>query len=211
MDYERLLNEQQLKPVYETEGPVLVLAGAGSGKTRVLTYRIANLIEKGVSPYNILAITFTNKAAKEMQDRIEKVTGAHGAKISTFHSFCTRILRQEIEVLGTYTKNFTIYDDEDSTKLITKLVKSYEIDDDKKAVVKEIRGHISLAKNNGYDPESYANVIRMYPNHDLINRAYADYQNELLKNNAVDFDDLLLLVLKIFAQHKDVLEKYQDR
>ncbi len=211
MDYEHLLNEQQLKPVYALEGPVLVLAGAGSGKTRVLTYRIANLIEKGVSPYNILAITFTNKAAKEMQDRIESVTGAHGAQISTFHSFCTRILRQDIEALGTYSKNFSIYDDEDSNKLITRIVKSYNIDDDKKAVVKDIRSHISMAKNNGYDPDSYATVIRYVPNNELISRAYKDYQDELLKNNAVDFDDLLLLVLKLFAQRKDILEKYQDR
>ena len=131
IDYEKLLNEEQLKPVYCTEGPVLVLAGAGSGKTRVLTYRIAHLIEKGVSPYSILAITFTNKAAKEMQERIEKVTGFSGLQISTFHSFCTRILRQDIEALGVYSKNFTIYDDEDSTKLITRIVKSYKIDDDK--------------------------------------------------------------------------------
>ena len=211
MDYEKLLNEQQLKPVYATEGPVLVLAGAGSGKTRVLTYRIANLIEKGVSPYSILAITFTNKAAKEMQDRIEAVTGARGAQISTFHSFCTRILRQDIEALGVYSKNFTIYDDEDSTKLLTRLIKSYEIDDDKKGIVKEVRAHISKAKNNGYDPESYASVIKYLPNRDLINKAYQDYQDELVRNNAVDFDDLLLLVLKIFATRKDILEKYQDR
>ena len=211
MDYEKLLNEQQLKPVYALEGPVLVLAGAGSGKTRVLTYRIANLIEKGVSPYNILAITFTNKAAKEMQDRIEAVTGARGAQISTFHSFCTRILRQDIEALGVYSKNFTIYDDEDSTKLITRIVKGYKIDDDKKNVVKEIRAHISRAKNNGYDPDSYADIIKYLPNRDLINKAYKDYQIELVRNNALDFDDLLLLVLKLFMERKDVLEKYQDR
>ena len=145
MEYEKLLNEQQLKPVYALEGPVLVLAGAGSGKTRVLTYRIANLIENGVSPYNILAITFTNKAAKEMQDRIAQVTGAYGAQISTFHSFCTRILRADIEALGTYTKNFSIYDDEDSNKVVSRIVKGYELDnEDKKGLTKEIRGHIEF-------------------------------------------------------------------
>ena len=138
MEYEKLLNEQQLKPVYALEGPVLVLAGAGSGKTRVLTYRIANLIEHGISPANILAITFTNKAAKEMQDRIFSVTGSTGAQISTFHSFCTRILRSDIEALGYYTRNFTIYDEEDSNKLLSRIIKTYEIDMDKKALVKEV-------------------------------------------------------------------------
>ncbi len=211
MDYESLLNEQQLKPVYALEGPVLVLAGAGSGKTRVLTYRIANLIEKGVSPYSILAITFTNKAAKEMQDRIENVTGIRGAQISTFHSFCTKVLRQDIEALGVYTKNFSIYDDEDSTKIVTRLVKAYNLDDDKKNIIKEIRSHISYAKNYGFDPQSYASKIRGIPRWQLIIKAYQDYQDELIRNNALDFDDLLLLVLKLFAERKDILEKYQER
>jgi len=211
MDYEKLLNEQQLKPVYQLEGPVLVLAGAGSGKTRVLTYRIANLIEHGISPYNILAITFTNKAAKEMQDRIETVTGARGAQISTFHSFCTRILRQDIEALGTYTKNFSIYDDEDSNKVISRLIKAYKLDDDKKSLAKEIRGHISYAKNYGFDPNSYAQKIRGIPKAGLILKAYVDYQDELIRSNALDFDDLLLLVLRLFAEHPEILNKYQDR
>ena len=211
MDYESLLNEQQLKPVYALEGPVLVLAGAGSGKTRVLTYRIANLIEKGVSPYSILAITFTNKAAKEMQDRIETVTGIRGAQISTFHSFCTKVLRQDIEALGVYTKNFSIYDDEDSTKIVTRLVKAYNLDDDKKNIIKEIRSHISYAKNYGFDPMSYSSKIRGIPRWQLIIKAYQDYQDELIRNNALDFDDLLLLVLKLFAERKDILDKYQER
>ena len=211
MEYEKLLNEQQLKPVYCLEGPVLVLAGAGSGKTRVLTYRIANLIENGVSPYNILAITFTNKAAKEMQDRIFSVTGATGAQISTFHSFCTRILRSDIDALGNYTKNFTIYDEEDSSKVLSRIIKTYEIDTDKKSLVKEIRVHISYAKNYGHDPDSYARVVSLNPNAKIIIQAFRDYQDELLRNNALDFDDLLLLVLKLFAERKDILEKYQDR
>ena len=180
MDYESLLNEQQLTPGYALEGPVLVLAGAGSGKTRVLTYRIANLIEKGVSPYSILAITFTNKAAKEMQDRIENVTGIRGAQISTFHSFCTKVLRQDIEALGVYTKNFSIYDDEDSTKIVTRLVKAYNLDDDKKNIIKEIRSHISYAKNYGFDPMSYSSKIRGIQRWQLIIKAYQDYQDELI-------------------------------
>ena len=211
MDYEKLLNEQQLQPVYALEGPVLVLAGAGSGKTRVLTYRIANLIEKGVSPYSILAITFTNKAAKEMQDRIEAVTGIRGAQISTFHSFCTKVLRQDIEALGVYTRNFSIYDDEDSNKVVARIVKSYQLEDDKKALAKEIRNHISYAKNYGFDPASYASKVRGIPNAQLILRAYQDYQDELIRNNALDFDDLLLIVLKLFAHHPEILQKYQDR
>ncbi|MBE5763535.1 MAG: ATP-dependent DNA helicase PcrA [Clostridiales bacterium] len=211
MEYEKLLNEQQLKPVYALEGPVLVLAGAGSGKTRVLTYRIANLIEKGVSPYNILAITFTNKAAKEMQDRIFSVTGATGAQISTFHSFCTRVLRSDIDALGSYTKSFTIYDEEDSNKVISRILKTYELDQDKKALAKEIKGHISYAKNFGHDPDSYYKVISHNPKVELIIRAFKDYQDELLRSNALDFDDLLLLVLKLFYEHPDVLQKYQDR
>ena len=211
MEYEKLLNEQQLKPVYALEGPVLVLAGAGSGKTRVLTYRIANLIEKGVSPYNILAITFTNKAAKEMQDRIFSVTGATGAQISTFHSFCTRVLRSDIDALGSYTKSFTIYDEEDSNKVISRILKTYELDQDKKALAKEIKGHISYAKNFGHDPDSYYKVISHNPKVELIIRAFKDYQDELLRSNALDFDDLLLLVLKLFYEHPDVLQKYQER
>ena len=211
MEYEKLLNEQQLKPVYALEGPVLVLAGAGSGKTRVLTYRIANLIEKGVSPYNILAITFTNKAAKEMQDRIFSVTGATGAQISTFHSFCTRVLRSDIDALGSYTKSFTIYDEEDSNKVISRILKTYELDQDKKALAKEIKGHISYAKNYGHDPDSYYKVISHNPKVELIIRAFKDYQDELLRSNALDFDDLLLLVLKLFYERPEVLQKYQDR
>ena len=212
IDYEKLLNEEQLKPVYCTEGPVLVLAGAGSGKTRVLTYRIAHLIEKGVSPYSILASTFTNKAAKEMQERIEKVTGYTGLQISTFHSFCTRILRQDIEALGVYTKNFSIYDDDNSNKLVTRILKGYELEDDKKkSLVKEVRSHISYAKNYGFDPIQYRSRIMLNPRGDLIVRAYADYQEQLEKNNAVDFDDLLLLVVKLFVNHPEVLYKYQEK
>ncbi len=211
MEYEKLLNEQQLKPVYALEGPVLVLAGAGSGKTRVLTYRIANLIEHGISPANILAITFTNKAAKEMQDRIFSVTGSTGAQISTFHSFCTRILRSDIEALGYYTRNFTIYDEEDSNKLLSRIIKTYEIDMDKKALVKEVKGHISYAKNYGHDPDSYYKVISHNPNANLIISAFKQYQDELIRCNSLDFDDLLLLVLKLFIDHPEVLQKYQER
>lgn len=124
MNYSELLNEQQIAPVTDTEGAVLVLAGAGSGKTRVLTYRIAYLIEeRGVSPYNILAITFTNKAANEMKERVAAVTGQAGVWISTFHSLCARILRSDIESLGGFTRNFSIYTDTESDRIVSRIIK----------------------------------------------------------------------------------------
>ncbi len=212
MDLKKLLNEEQILPVEATEGPVLVFAGAGSGKTRVLTYRIAHLIELGVSPYNILAITFTNKAAKEMQERIEKVTGVTGMQISTFHSFCTKILRQDIEALGIYTKNFTIYDDDDSQKVMNRIVKDYKLEDEKASqLVKEIMGHVSMAKNYGFNPKTYYVRIASHPRARLICNAFNDYQETLVKNNALDFDDLLLLTATLFSKCPDVLEKYQRK
>ena len=130
MNYSELLNEEQLKPVLDTEGAVLVLAGAGSGQTRVLTYRIAYLIgEKHVDPHNILAITFTNKAANEMKERVQNVTGAYGVWISTFHSMCARILRSEIEVDGVYTRNFSIYTDTESDRIVSRIIKELALDD----------------------------------------------------------------------------------
>ena len=213
MDLKKLLNEEQILPVETTEGPVLVFAGAGSGKTRVLTYRIAHLIELGVSPYNILAITFTNKAAKEMQERVEKVTGVTGMQISTFHSFCTKILRQDIEALGIYTKNFTIYDDDDSQKVVNRIVKDYKLEDEKSSqFAKEIMGHISTAKNYGFNPKTYyTKIMSHYPKAKLICKAFNDYQETLVKNNALDFDDLLLLTVTLFSKCPEVLEKYQRK
>ena len=164
MNYSELLNEEQLKPVLDTEGAVLVLAGAGSGKTRVLTYRIAYLIgEKHVDPHNILAITFTNKAANEMKERVQNVTGAYGVWISTFHSMCARILRSEIEVDGVYTRNFSIYTDTESDRIVSRIIKELALDDGD--LKKLARFHISYAKNHAYTPtnmrpRSPASLIR---------------------------------------------------
>lgn len=211
MNYDSLLNSAQILPVKDTEGAVLVLAGAGSGKTRVLTYRIAYLIEHdGVSPYEILAITFTNKAAGEMRERIYDVTGESGMTICTFHSLCAKILRADISKLGDYNSNFSIYDDEDSKKVIARILKALEVDD-KKDYKKIIRWHISNAKNNALSAAEYALRIKGEPEGELISKVYARYEAELKANNALDFDDLLYKTLQLFATHKDVLDKYQTR
>lgn len=211
MNYRELLNEEQIKPVEDTEGAVLVLAGAGSGKTRVLTYRVAYLIDRlGVPDYNILAITFTNKAAKEMQERVDKVTGGSNVWISTFHSFCAKVLRFDIDKLegGSYTSNFSIFTANDSARLITRILKEMEIDDAE--IKKNVRSHISNVKNMGCDIDSYCANLQGR-NTGLIKDVYEKYEAELQKNNALDFDDLLLKTVKLFASNKEVLEKYQDR
>lgn len=209
MDYSTLLNEEQLKPVTDTQGAVLVLAGAGSGKTRVLTYRIAYLIEKcGVSPHNILAITFTNKAAGEMKERIHAVTGQDGMWVMTFHSFCARVLRNDADKLG-HSRNFSIYGEAETDRIITRILKEgFPEDTDKK---KTIRWHISAAKSIAMTPDQYSLRIKDHPECALITQVYEKYEEELAKNNAFDFDDLLLKTFLLFAMHKDVLEKYQDR
>ena len=211
MDYQSLLNSAQLLPVKDTQGAVLVLAGAGSGKTRVLTYRIAYLIEHdGVDPRNILAITFTNKAAGEMRERILDVTGRSGMLISTFHSLCAKILRNEISRLGEYTSNFSIYDDEDSKKVVARILKAKNIDDSKD-IKKHIRWHISNAKNNAMSAKEYAPRLKDEPNGELIADVYKQYERELKENNALDFDDLLYKTLVLFASDKEVLNRYQER
>lgn len=211
MDYRSLLNDAQILPVEDTQGAVLVLAGAGSGKTRVLTYRIAYLIEKeGVAPRNILAITFTNKAAGEMRDRITQVTGRGGMTISTFHSLCAKILRNDISKLGDFTSNFSIYDDEDSKKIIARILKAMEIDDDNKDYKKTIKWHISNAKNQALSAMEYAPRLKGEPEGQLIATVYERYEKELKENNALDFDDLLYKTLQLFATNKDVLDKYQE-
>lgn len=211
MDYQSLLNPAQLLPVKDTQGAVLVLAGAGSGKTRVLTYRIAYLIEHdGVDPRNILAITFTNKAAGEMRERILDVTGRSGMLISTFHSLCAKILRNEISRLGEYTSNFSIYDDEDSKKVVGRILKAKNIDDSKD-IKKTIRWHISNAKNNAMSAKEYSSRLKDEPNGELIADVYAQYERELRENNALDFDDLLYKTLLLFANDKEVLNRYQEK
>ena len=210
MNYSELLNEEQLKPVLDTEGAVLVLAGAGSGKTRVLTYRIAYLIgEKHVDPHNILAITFTNKAANEMKERVQSVTGAYGVWISTFHSMCARILRSEIEVDGVYTRNFSIYTDTESDRIVTRIIKELALDDGE--LKKLARFHISYAKNHAYTPDEYASKIAGVSHSEAIAHIYRRYERVLRENNALDFDDLLLKTLMLFKAHPDVLARYAER
>lgn len=205
------LNTQQRKAAETLEGPVLILAGAGSGKTRALTYRIANLIDHGVAPWNILAITFTNKAAKEMRDRVGALAGerGEGVWVSTFHAMCARILRRDIEKLG-YTRSFTIYDDDDQGNVIKDLIKQFGIDD-KVMPVREIKAKISAAKDKLLAPDEWfqssARDFRCQQLHDL----YDAYERRLRHANALDFDDLLVRTLELLADHPPVLESYRER
>ena len=205
------LNDRQKEAVVNTDGPMLILAGAGSGKTKVLTTKVAYLIEeKNIDPNNILAITFTNKAAKEMKERIFKLEGnsAFYIQISTFHSFGLKILKENYELLG-YEKNFTILDSDDSLSIIKKIMKELNIDANKYNP-KAIKNVISNNKNEIIDPEKYS----LYVNTDFDEIAlevYRKYEKSLKINNAVDFDDLLILPLKLFNNNPGVLQKYQEK
>lgn len=205
------LNDRQKEAVVNTDGPMLILAGAGSGKTKVLTTKVAYLIEeKNIDPNNILAITFTNKAAKEMKERIFKLEGnsAFYIQISTFHSFGLKILKENCELLG-YEKNFTILDSDDSLSIIKKIMKELNIDANKYNP-KAIKNVISNNKNEIIDPEKYS----LYVNTDFDGIAlevYRKYEKSLKINNAVDFDDLLILPLKLFNNNPGVLQKYQEK
>ncbi len=206
-----LLNEDQLKALYETEGAVLVSAGAGSGKTRLLTHRVAYLIkEKGVSPFNILAITFTNKAAGEMKSRIaEMVEGADSIWISTFHSMCARILRRDLSALGGYNKDFTIYSESDSDKIIKEVLEERGISDDK--VKKSLEFHLSNWKNGILSLSEY---IELFKDEEDIRKTcilMEEYEKKLKKNNALDFDDLLRKTYLLFKTVPAVLEYYATR
>lgn len=212
MNYDlNTLNEEQLKPLKQTEGAILVTAGAGSGKTRLLTYRVAYLIEeKGVSPYNILAITFTNKAAGEMRDRISQmVYGADRVWISTFHSMCAKLLRMEIDVLYPFTKEFSIYSESDSDKVIKEVLSEQGISDDKfkKAVVH----HLSDWKNGNQSLSDYLQTHSSEFDMNKIGHSIMAYQRRLQKNNALDFDDLLLKTLELFDKFTEIQEKYANR
>ncbi len=205
-----VLNAPQREAVLHTDGPLLVLAGAGSGKTRVLTYRIANLIENhGVRPWQILALTFTNKAAAEMRERTEKLSGipAKDMWVTTFHSFCAKLLRFDIARLG-YTSQFTIYDDTDQSTIIADIIKQYGIDD-KQLSKGYIRSIISEAKNSSDNPESY--LFEVGDQSGKTVDIYRAYQKRLAAANALDFDDLLLKTVELFNKCPDVLEKYQRR
>lgn len=207
-----MLNDMQKEAVLATEGPVLILAGAGSGKTRVLTHRIAYLIEEcGVNPWNIMAITFTNKAAGEMRERVNDLVG-HGAEsvwVSTFHSSCVRILRRFADRIG-YDNAFTIYDTDDSKSVMKDICKRLQIDT-KQLRERTILGAISSAKNEGVLPDEYAMSAMGDFNRERIAKAYREYQKTLLKNNAMDFDDLLVNAVELFRSNPDVLADYQNR
>ena len=205
-----LLNKEQLEAVQTTEGPLLVLAGAGSGKTRVLTYRIANLVENhGVPPWAILALTFTNKAAREMRERIESLLSEDSSDmwVTTFHSFCAKILRFDIDKLG-YDNRFVIYDEQDQTSLITDLMKSCNIDE-KKLPKGAIKAKISEAKNSSEAPETY--ILQSGDGSDKLIDLYRAYQKRLKECNALDFDDLLLKGLELLEKCPDVLQKYRRK
>ncbi|MBI3235087.1 MAG: UvrD-helicase domain-containing protein, partial [Bacteroidetes bacterium] len=216
MDYLKLLNEEQRKAVEATEGPVMIVAGAGSGKTRVLTYRIAHLMQKGVDPFNILSLTFTNKAAKEMRERVEKVVGTEARNLwmGTFHSVFARILRSEAPLIG-YPANFTIYDTDDAKSLIKAVLKEMNLDD-KIYKPSAVLGRISSAKNNLIGPESYAADDEIMSADDsaqrpLMHEIYTKYASRCFKAGAMDFDDLLFNTNKILKLFPDVLAKYQHK
>lgn len=206
------LNPQQKEAVLHTEGPVLILAGAGSGKTRVLTHRIAYLIEeKGVNPWNIMAITFTNKAAGEMRERVDKIVGfgSESIWVSTFHSSCVRILRRYIDRLG-FDHNFTIYDTDDQKSLMKDICKRLQIDT-KVHKERAILSAISSAKDELVTPEEYELNNMSDFSKKKIAQAYKEYQKELRKNNALDFDDLIVKTVELFQACPDVLDYYQER
>ena len=205
------LNPPQREAVLHTEGPLLVLAGAGSGKTRVLTYRIANLIENhGVKPWNILALTFTNKAAAEMRERTEKLTGisAKDMWVTTFHSFCAKILRFDIDALGTQTRQFTIYDDADQNTVISDIIKKLGLDE-KRVPKGYIRSLISEAKNSSENPEHYISEVSDTSGKTI--EIFREYQKRLAAADALDFDDLLLKTVELFTSVPEVLQKYRDK
>ncbi len=206
------LNEQQKEGVFTTEGAVLILAGAGSGKTGVLTHRIAHLIDDlGVNSYNILAITFTNKAAKEMKERVDRLVGmgADSAWIMTFHAACVRILRRYICRIG-YDNNFTIYDTDDQKSVIKDILKRKNLDP-KQYKDRTILSVISNAKDNLISPDDMYQSSGGNYNTMKTAEIYREYQEQLKKNNAVDFDDIIGLTVKLFNEDKEVLRYYQDR
>jgi len=209
MDLSRLNKEQQ-EAVKHMEGPLLILAGAGSGKTTMMTHRIAYMLEKGVSPYNILAVTFTNKAAGEMKDRIESLTGGtRGMWVMTFHAMCVRILRNHGEVLG-FKNGFSIYDESDKKALLKRIVKDLKIDE-KIYPVSYLGSVISSCKEAEEDPDDYIENNSMNFKAETVAKVYARYMEDLQQNNAMDFDDLLWNAVKLFEASSEVLSYYQQR
>lgn len=205
------LNEQQQKAVLATDGPVLVIAGAGSGKTRVLTARVCHLLEMGVDPYNILAITFTNKAANEMKERIQQATSLGGQVwTSTFHSMCAKMLRFDIDRMGTYSADFTIYTEQESERVVKRVAETIVGADPK--YKSDYMWHISRAKTFALSPDEYYDEIReVEQNAKTVREVYRAYEEELRRSNCLDFDDLLIKTVEMFKTCPEVLEKYQER
>ncbi len=206
------LNPKQLEAVYCTEGPLLILAGAGSGKTRVITHRIAYLIqEKGIDPWNILAITFTNKAADEMRERVNNLvdSGAGSVWVSTFHSACVRILRRYINAIG-YDNDFTIYDTDDSKTLMRQIIKKMELDP-KQFREKSVLAQISAAKDELIAPAEFMETAEGSWHERKVAELYEEYQRQLKKNNALDFDDLIFKTIELFRGFPEILDYYQER
>ena len=216
-DYLSQLNESQKLPTIHKNGPVMVIAGAGSGKTRVLTYRIAYLMEMGVDPFSILALTFTNKAAREMKSRISLIVGEEKSKnlwMGTFHSIFAKILRSEADLLG-YSSNFTIYDTQDSERLIASIIKELKLDKDLYKY-RNIRNRISSLKNNLVTVKTYLNNQELIQQDNesrrpLFGKVYQTYVNRCFKASAMDFDDLLLKTNELLSRYPEVLSKYQER
>jgi len=205
------LNPEQRKAVQTTNGPLLIMAGAGSGKTRVLTHRIAYLmVEKEVAPWNILAITFTNKAAREMKDRIGRLLGpdAENIWISTFHSMCVRILRRDIDRIG-YSRTFSILDTTDQQSVIKQILKDLNIDS-KKYDYRALLGSISSAKNELINSEEYEKTAAGYFEK-VVSDVYKEYEKRLRKNQALDFDDLIMKTILLFERVPEVLTYYQRK
>ena len=214
-DFLNNLNNSQLESTLQMDGPMIVIAGAGSGKTRVLTYKIAYLMTEGVDPFNILALTFTNKAAKEMKERIATIVGneAKNLWMGTFHSVFARILRIEAHKIG-YTSNFTIYDSDDSQKLVSRIIKEFNLDKDQYKY-KSIFSRISSMKNSFITPNNYLNNEELLLSDKISNRSkfyqiYNEYVERCFKAGAMDFDDLLLKTNELLNSYPDTLSKYQN-
>ena len=210
------LNEVQRNAATHIDGPTMIIAGAGSGKTRVLTFRIAYLLEKGIEPYNILSLTFTNKAAKEMRTRVEKLVGpaARGLWMGTFHSVFAKILRSEAPKIN-YSSNFTIYDSDDSKSLIKSILKEMNLDD-KTYKPGQVLGRISSAKNRLISWQQYAQDAELVMEDEAsgkpqMAKIYQAYQVRAFRSGAMDFDDLLFNTNVLFRDHLDVLNKYQQK
>lgn len=210
MKYLENLNDKQREAAMYTEGALLILAGAGSGKTSTMTRRIAYLVdEKGVSPYNILAVTFTNKAAREMEERVEEILGSNSRMwIMTFHAACLRMLRMDGDRLG-YTNSFAVYDPVDQKSIVKNLLKEYEIDE-KKFTPNSILSNISKAKEQEIGPREFEENAGDFRD-ETVAKVYRGYERILSRNNAMDFDDLILNAVRLLKENPDVLEKYQER